>query len=366
MKKKRVLLQLFTMNLLLLSVLTTAYLLTLQAKNNQRAVQPALAANTITNAKTTRPSVSPSPTVFSSVLKMPTAAPTRKPTPTPQKAQVASTVKFGAALDDYSNNNGTIPALEKKVDRSLSTLSIFKQFGLPYNKDIELGQLEYIKTQGKQLQLAWEPWNPEQKMNQSEDYLKGIPTGQYDGYIRQTAQNLKAYGGPVSLRFGHEMNGDWYPWGRRPAEYVVAYRHIHKIFKEEGASNVKFMWCVNVTENPGELKAYYPGDDVVDTIGIDGFNFGNTAGYGGWRSFSSIFSPTYKYLVASHNKPLIIAETASSEHGGDKGAWVNDMFTVLPKSFPRVQEIIWFEFIKETDWRVDSSKDSLNAFLKHL
>lgn len=366
MKKKRVLLQLFTMNLLLLSVFTTAYLLTLQAKNNERAVQPAYAANNTNDVKKVRPTAKASPTIFSSIMKQTTPPPTRKPSPTPPKDQVATPLKFGAVVEDYSNKNGNITALEQKVDRKLSTLSIFKQFGLPYNKDFDPEQVSYIKSQGMQLQFAWEPWNPEQKMNQSEDYLKDIPTGKHDGYIRETAQKLKSFGNPVNLRFGHEMNGDWYPWGRRPAEYVAAYKHIHKIFKEEGATNVKFMWCVNVAENPGELKAYYPGDEYVDVIGIDGFNFGNISGYGGWRSFNSIFGPTYKYLVSNYNKPLVIAEIASSELGGDKAAWVNDMFTVLPKSYPRIQEIIWFDLLKETDWRVDSSQSSLNVFKTYL
>jgi hypothetical protein len=43
--------------------------------------------------------------------------------------------------------------------------------------------------------------------------LKRIAGGSYDGYLRAYAGQVRAFGHPVILSFGHEMNGTWYDWG---------------------------------------------------------------------------------------------------------------------------------------------------------
>jgi beta-mannanase len=46
---------------------------------------------------------------------------------------------------------------------------------------------------------------------------------------------------PIAVSFGHEMNGNWYPWGTAhttAAQFVAAWRHIHDLFARVGATNV--------------------------------------------------------------------------------------------------------------------------------
>ena len=91
---------------------------------------------------------------------------------------------------------------------------------------------------------------------------------------------------PLLLRFAHEMNADWYPWdGVRasapgthdgPARYVAAWRHVHAVFAAAGATNVRWVWSPNHRSIPAaawnDAARYYPGDDVVDWIGVDGYD----------------------------------------------------------------------------------------------
>ena len=51
----------------------------------------------------------------------------------------------------------------------------------------------------------------------------------------------------------------------------------------------------------------------------------------------------------------------SREVGGDKAAWIRDMWATLA-SWPRVRGIVWFNYAKETDWRIDSSDAALAAY----
>ena len=62
------------------------------------------------------------------------------------------------------------------------------------------------------------------------------------------------------------------------------------------------------------------------------------------------------------SKPVIIAETSSSEIGGDKAAWIRHGFLkTIPQQFPRVRAVVWFDRSMEQDWRVDSSQASLRG-----
>jgi len=81
----------------------------------------------------------------------------------------------------------------------------------------------------------------------------------------------------------------------------------------------------------------------------------------------NIFSPTYQNLVAvSANKPILLAETASTESGGNKAAWITDAFAVLPTTFPQIKAFVWFNIKKETDWLIESSTAATQAFAQGI
>ncbi|HLL60317.1 MAG TPA: glycosyl hydrolase [Candidatus Nitrosocosmicus sp.] len=278
-------------------------------------------------------------------------------TPSMMKNQI----KLGVAVENYSNNDNALVDIERKLSYPISTISIFIQFGNPYNNQLNIEKLTYAKSNNKKLLIAWEPWNPNEGNKQTIDYLKGINNGDFDLYIHNFARSIRDYTSPVTLRFGHEMNGDWYPWGKRPQEYINAYRRIHNIFNQEQVSNIQFMWSINASPLTN-IDSYYPGNDIVDQIGIDGFNFGTTQPTSTWASFKQIFYPSYQHIVSRYPKPIIISETASTEIGGDKAEWIKTMLEDLTLTFPKVEEIIWFNILKEADWRIDSSEKSLNSF----
>ncbi len=314
-------------------------------------------AQVISESNATTATVSPT---FSKELSV------KKTVPTITKNSVRTgKVRLGIVVDDYANKSGTIPGLEQRLGVKFSTVSVYKQFGHPTNNSLNLSDLSYVKDSSKTLMIAWEPWNPLEGGNQSKDYLKEIVNGTEDGYITEFANSIKAYGGKVILRFGHEMNGNWYPWAGKPDDYKKAYIRIVEIFRSNNVKNVSFNWSVNSENVPltsfSQVSKYYPGSSYVDSIGIDGFNWGNTRGTG-WKSFSLIFSNPTTYLSKTYNKPIIITEFASTENGGNKAEWINLMFKDLNTNLLSVNEIIWFNLNKETDWRIESSEQSLSAF----
>jgi beta-mannanase len=296
----------------------------------------------------------------------PTASPTSAPATTPI---ITRKIKFGVVVDDYENKVGGVSDIENKLNTRISSISIYKHFGLPHNRLLSQTDLSYIKSKGYNLHVAWEPFNP-LETTQSVDYLAEIPTGRHDAYIREFVRELKNYPGQVMLRFAHEMNGDWYPWGLRPEEYKNAYRHIAGIVKEEGAGNVLLMWSINSESTDGPISTvnkYYPGADVVDVIGVDVYNYGTSQSWSKWRTFREIFAPSYDFLVRTYSHPIVISELASAEIGGNKPDWIKETFANdLQNRFTKVDEVIWFNLLKETDWRVDSTESTLSIFQQVL
>ncbi len=197
--------------------------------------------------------------------------------------------------------------------------------------------------------------------------------GKADEYIRDYAKGVKGFGDEIWLRPLHEANGDWYDWGvgksgagNTDANVAEAFRHIVKIFREENVENVKWVWTTNAS-NQGSgttLTGNYPGDEYVDYISIDGYNWGKCQSWSSWQTFSQVFKRAYNAL-ANIDKPLFIAEISSSELGGNKAEWITDMFEHFATDFSRVFAVMWFSQSKEAnegDWALNTSQEAVDAW----
>lgn len=261
-----------------------------------------------------------------------------------------------------------LAALESKIGRG----AVFANYFQSTEQEFTAFQAGNAIDHGAMPLITLELWDhrAQDPVNQPAYSLRAIARGDHDGYLRRYAQQAAAFGKTVWLRPLHEMNGYWYPWGgtvngNSPSDFVPAWRRIHDIFEQEGADNVRFVWCPNIESIPmtsdNAISRYWPGDAYVDYMALDGYNFG----YGDsivWRSFEDLFDAPYAEVTALSDKPLIVAETGCSSVGGDKAAWITAMFDVIPRRFPRILGVGWFNSIRHRDWRIESSVSSLEAF----
>jgi mannan endo-1,4-beta-mannosidase len=189
--------------------------------------------------------------------------------------------------------------------------------------------------------------------------LAAIASGQYDGYLTTYAEGVRAYGRPVILSFGHEMNGHWYPWGythTTPAVFVAAWRHIVTLFRALGVRNATWMWTVNIIETNGGIPApnpWWPGSKYVNWVGIDGYYYNPSL------TFSSLFGPTIATLRGITSDPILIAETAAPSTADQPGQ-INDLFAGV--RLYGLLGFVWFEVqYGRTDFRIRSSA-AIGAF----
>jgi beta-mannanase len=210
--------------------------------------------------------------------------------------------------------------------------------------------------------------------------LYSITEGHFDAFFADWAKQLKQVNGVILLRILHEFNGDWYPWcivnnDKDPKLLVKAFRRIHKIFQDQGATNVKFIWCPNSTSFPQEkwnfIMEAYPGDEYVHYVALDVYN-GAGKGLPVWRSFRKEGIENYFVLTQQlPDKPLLICETASRERkesetkpAQNKAEWIKQMSEALQSDMSKIRLLTWFNE-KET-FKVNSSPESQNAFLNFI
>src|SRR5207245_478165 len=220
--------------------------------------------------------------------------------------------------------------------------------------------------------ITWEAWGPAPMTVANNTFpLSKIAAGTFDVYIDSWAVGLRTYGGPVLLDVGHEMDGNWYPWGygvngNTVADYIAAFRHVHDRFVLAGATNVQFVWNPNVWNAAGvDQTVFYPGDAYVDWMAIDVYNWGANGGGWGSLAFGLTVVNTYARVAALNTtKPMMLAEYGSAEPvaadplGVTKGQWILDAAAAMGSQFTRLQAAIWFSDTGTT-FALDSSADSM-------
>jgi mannan endo-1,4-beta-mannosidase len=197
--------------------------------------------------------------------------------------------------------------------------------------------------------------------------LAKIASGMYDSYLTSFADEVAAFGHPVIISFGHEMNGYWETWGYHhtpPATFIAAWRHIVTLFGQQGADNVKWLWQVNsLSSQTGPVRDWWPGSQYVTWVGISGYYYlpGDT--------FDNVFNPVIIAIRQFTQDPLLIAETAVGPQAGQVRG-INDLFAGI--RIENALGLVWFDqhsyggLYKGEDWRLEDNHMAVAAFRSAL
>lgn len=284
---------------------------------------------------------------------------------TPAAAGKPQFPQYGALFGSssyYANGANTLAqrvALMNKRDadagRPYDVQNNFYRWDLPFPTAAETESINH----GRGVMISWNGTT-----------TSTIVSGQQDALIRTRARALRDLHVPVLLRFFWEMDGHkGIQLAGTPANFIAAWRYVHHIFDQEGASNVAWVWAPTNLRFGGYYGTsgpdWYPGDDVVDWIGGDGYNNGMTGSTYPWDSFQTVFSGWYAWASA-HDKPLMVAETGALERNpGEKAQWLLDMLTTMKTTYPRIKALVYFDLPYGNpllNWAVDSSPASYAAW----
>lgn len=301
-------------------------------------------------------------------------------------------VALGAYVPRILDDSGVYQDFTNAIGRAPDYVVWYEDWA---NGNFNNGHRNYLSTIDQRNLtpvIDWEPFDSDGPTVDQPSYrLSTIYNGNHNSYIDSWANGLKAYGKPVFIKFAHEMNGGWFPWGvgvngNQAGDFIEAWQHIHDRFVRAGANNVRWVWVPNYVYDtiPASLQDVYPGDQYVDWLGMNGYNWGTSVYWescpcrSSWDTFVEVFDGTYHDLLQIANKPIMIGETASSEEGGNKARWItNALVQELPNRYPNVRAVTWFnkkatgldtnqngEVVPtaSVDWRITSSEEARKAF----
>lgn len=137
------------------------------------------------------------------------------------------------------------------------------------------------------------------------------------GLVHAIVKALRDTGRPVLLRVGYEFDGEICPggFGKYPmAAYQQAFKRVHDIVQDEHADRIALVWNAWAFQarDPGKAVGvapwgWYPGDDVVDWIGLSvfpGFAAGDIT-----EQYQTDKRRQLAEFAKQHGKPLMIAES---------------------------------------------------------
>ncbi len=243
--------------------------------------------------------------------------------------------------------------------------------------------------------LYWSPWDKpyEEKKGPDRFNLHQILAGKWDGYIDAWADAARAYGKPLLVTWGLEMNGKWFPWSGHyygggkiigykdghplyagPELFKQTYRYVIDRVRARNATNILWGFHVNNYSDPqkawNQMAHYYPGGQYVDWLGLS--VYGKLSRNEGWADFVSMMDQPYHAMAKlDGEKPIFLAEWGVGEFPpGDKAGFISTAFRLIPTQYPRVRlAVFWHERWENADGsfsnlRVHSSPQSLEAYQK--
>lgn len=217
--------------------------------------------------------------------------------------------------------------------------------------------------------------------------LAEIVSGVFDEDLRKWADEAKLVNSPLMLEFGPEVNDLWWSWNGQwnggaagVGLFKHAYRHIITLFREQGADNITWCYHVSAEGDPdptipenvwNTMSAYYPGDDLIDWIGLTIYGAHYPPPKEVCVTFKEQFDPAYNELrKISPSKPLAIFEfgTAEDSKPVSKTEWFTGFFNaIIAGEYPLIKAVaIWHSKFNEDgaviNMRIDSNPETLKTF----
>lgn len=148
------------------------------------------------------------------------------------------------------------------------------------------------------------------------NWLQLGAAGTFEKYAQRLARNLVTAGlGWSVIRLAHEANGIWYPDSipdttQGDRLWVRFWRNTVTAMRSVPGAHFAFDWSVNAGYRHVPLSSFYPGDDVVNYIGIDVYDAGVSGASDRWQRIDEL--PDGPAAIAAfarrHHKLLSLPE----------------------------------------------------------
>ena len=144
---------------------------------------------------------------------------------------------------------------------------------------------------------------------------------------------------PVIFRPWHEHTGSWFWWGQNlcsTEEYKALWRMTYDRLQEKGVTQL--LYAYSPGSEPKDSTAYlerYPGDDIIDLIGVDIYQFDKDNYVNDMKKSLDIMT----HVSKAHDKVMAVTETGY-EAIPDSLWWTETLLPIVEK-YPVSYVLVW-------------------------
>ncbi len=192
--------------------------------------------------------------------------------------------------------------------------------------------------------------------------------------MQSWADRVRDFGAPIYITLQHEPETVANNVLGSQADYIAAWQKWVQIMRDEGATNAKQIWITTAfgysvkTTDRRFAPHWYPGDDWVDAIGTDAYNWFTcrTSPKSPWTSLATLIEPMRQFALLHPTKEAWVTEFGSVEDpatSGRRAQWITDAQAMFQQvGYEQFRGVLYFDLNKAPcDWRVDPSPTSLAA-----
>ena len=277
---------------------------------------------------------------------------------------------FAPSQSEGLSSMNVLKKIEQQGDIHFGIISLYLSWGDQKRNELPAKLLDSIYNGNAIPMITWEPWQSlfEQNKNdklKEEKVFSRIANGAYDAYLDRFSNQVKALNRPVFIRFAHEADNPQYPWsaagGNTPEEFITAWKYIHAYFAAHQVHNVVWVWN---PWKPEAVKAYFPGKEYVDWIGVTNLNYADQNPDGKSYRMEELYEPFHRLKEFKMGLPVMLAETGSLRTAPAQKEWFQNLFHQVDARYREIKAILFFNSGEDKnavitngtpilDWRVD-------------
>lgn len=299
-------------------------------------------------------------------------------TPRPATHAVATTalaphVIFGAHVNGTAGQQfrNDVTSLEQQIGRKLAVVHTYRRWDSTFPSPDDI----WARHGGRAIAVDISPIKRNGTLVTWPEIAAAVPGDPVYQRMVDWANGIAGFGAHVYVSFDHEPELPRNAIRGTPADFVAAWRNLVDVFRSHGATDVTWIWNVTAysfrdVNGHWYAAAYYPGDDYVDAIGAEDYNWeGCRPGIPQpYRPFGNPINGLRLFGLLHPDKPLTIMEYGaaySSAFEGSQAQWLTQMHQTLEQ--PAWHQIAMVSYFDPNDrptvcdWRLTGSS-AVQAF----
>lgn len=148
---------------------------------------------------------------------------------------------------------------------------------------------------------------------------------------------------PVVFRPWHEHSGSWFWWGKEhcsPQEYKDLWKFTVSYLRDTmQVHNLIYTYSPDRFYSNDEYLERYPGDNLVDVLGVDIYHFNGMEGVDEYKNSVTKAFTILNQLSKEKQKPFVFSETGLETISVD--GWFSNVLYPLLKEFKPAYILLW-------------------------